>query len=99
MRTTIRMNDALLERARRRAAESGLTFTAVVERAVEQYLREPVAREPVLVDLPSFDSGTRLSREETERWYRELREADADEETGAIGSVHAVPHPPERDVS
>ena len=38
MRTTIRLNDELLSRAKRYAAEMGLTFTALIEESVRQRL-------------------------------------------------------------
>lgn len=54
MRTTIRLDDALLERAKRVALERGTTLTAVIEDALRRALtpaptstREPIA-------LPTF---------------------------------------------
>ncbi len=54
MRTTIRLDDALLEKAKRAALERGTTLTAVIEDALRRALvpasdgpREPVA-------LPTF---------------------------------------------
>lgn len=38
MRTTIRLDDALLARAKRRALERGTTLTAVIEEALRQSL-------------------------------------------------------------
>lgn len=50
MRTTIRLDDRLMAAAKRRAAETGRTFTAVVEDALRQSLapvRAPGTRKPV----------------------------------------------------
>jgi hypothetical protein len=59
MRTTIRIDDALLARAKQRAAERGSTLNAVVEDALRESLarREAPRAEPV--DLPVF-KGSRL---------------------------------------
>lgn len=57
MRTTIRLDDELLNAAKRRAVERGTTFTAVVEDALRQALAprpEPMGeREP----LPTYGRG------------------------------------------
>lgn len=50
MRTTIRLDDRLMAAAKRRAADTGRTFTAVVEDALRQSLapvRAPAKRTPV----------------------------------------------------
>jgi Arc/MetJ family transcription regulator len=50
MRTTIRLDDRLMAAAKHRAAETGRTFTAVVEDALRQSLapaRHPGKRTPV----------------------------------------------------
>ncbi len=55
MRTTIRMDDDLLRRAKERAARTGTTLTRVIEDAVRQLLarrRVNQVREPVR--LPTF---------------------------------------------
>jgi hypothetical protein len=55
MRTTIRMDDALLRRAKEYAARSGTTLTRVIENALREHLaRRPhrAVREPVV--LPTF---------------------------------------------
>lgn len=47
MRTTVRLDDELLKAAKRRAAESGSTLTAVIEEALrEKLLRGRVKTEP-----------------------------------------------------
>ncbi len=50
MRTTIRLDDELLKAARRLAAETGRTLTAVIEDAVREAVARrhaPAARRPV----------------------------------------------------
>lgn len=52
MRTTVRLSDQLLAQAKRRAADSGRTLTAVIEDALRQSLqRRPVAKRPSPVKL------------------------------------------------
>lgn len=41
MRTTLDLEDAVIERARRRAARDGTTLTDVVERALRLFLTRP----------------------------------------------------------
>jgi hypothetical protein len=56
MRTTIRMDDALLRQAKEYAARTGTTLTSVIEDAVRELLarrRAPGVREPIR--LPTFD--------------------------------------------
>jgi len=45
MRTTVRLNDALLEQARREAARRGVTLTALIEQGMRMVLRRP-SRQP-----------------------------------------------------
>lgn len=55
MRTTIRLDDELLAAAKRRAAETGRTLTAVIADALRRELATPPAdpgRRPL--ELPSF---------------------------------------------
>jgi hypothetical protein len=42
MRTTVRLDDALLERARREAERRGLTLTALIEQGLELVMRKPL---------------------------------------------------------
>jgi hypothetical protein len=46
MRTTVRLDDALLDQARREAAERGITLTALIEHGLRLALRRPQSREP-----------------------------------------------------
>lgn len=58
MRTTVRLDEALLERARREAAKRSTTLTALIEQGLELVLRRPlkeVRRSPVT--LPQCNAG------------------------------------------
>jgi hypothetical protein len=44
MRTTVRLDDALLERARKEADRRGVTLTALIEQGLQLVLRKPMAR-------------------------------------------------------
>jgi hypothetical protein len=44
MRTTIRLDKPLLERARQEAARRGITLTALIEQGLELALRRPLKR-------------------------------------------------------
>ena len=60
MRTTIKIDDALLAEAKARAAQSGRTLNAVVEDALREALRRHSrAERPTRVQLPTF-AGSRL---------------------------------------
>ncbi len=52
MRTTIRLRDELLRRAKRRAAEEQRTLTSIVEEGVSLVLARPVGRRRTRVALP-----------------------------------------------
>lgn len=52
MRTTVRLSDQLLAQAKKRAADSGRTLTAVIEDALRQSLqRRPATKRPSSVKL------------------------------------------------
>jgi hypothetical protein len=61
MRTTIRLDDALLQEAKRAAADSGKTLTALIEESVRERLaRRRSGRKRRRIRLPSFKgSGVR----------------------------------------
>jgi len=44
MRTTVRLDDSLLERARREAARRGVTLTSLIEQGLRLVLRQPAHR-------------------------------------------------------
>ncbi len=58
MRTTIRVNDELLEKAKIRAAETGRTLTAVIEDALRKEIEKAdIKIEPREVRIPTAGSG------------------------------------------
>lgn len=59
--TTVRLNPALQRKAKAYARAHSLTFTAVMERALMEYLARPASeRAPRRVDFPSFGTGGTL---------------------------------------
>ena len=42
MRTTVRLDDALLDRAKREAARRGITLTALIEQGLRLAMRQPL---------------------------------------------------------
>ena len=46
MRTTVRLDDNLLERARREASRRGVTLTALIEEGLLSVLRRPAGKAP-----------------------------------------------------
>jgi len=54
MRTTIRLDDELLTRAKRAALERGTTLTAVIEDALRRALAPGAAARRAPVSLPTF---------------------------------------------
>jgi hypothetical protein len=52
MRTTIRINDDLLKRAKKRAADDGRTLTSLVEDGLTLILTKPKRTHRKRVDLP-----------------------------------------------
>lgn len=58
MRTTVRLDEALLERARREAARRKTTLTSLIEQGLELVLRRPLKRpERRSVSLPQCRAG------------------------------------------
>jgi hypothetical protein len=58
MRTTVRLEEALLERARAEAARRKTTLTSLIEQGLELVLRRPMKRlERKPVDLPECGAG------------------------------------------
>ena len=43
-RTTIRMDEELLRACQHRCIDEGITFTEMVERALRDYLKKPIAK-------------------------------------------------------
>jgi hypothetical protein len=58
MRTTVRLNDALLARAKREASRRGETLTSLIERGLRLVLARPErSREAHRVDIPVCRAG------------------------------------------
>ena len=58
MRTTVRLDDALLDRARREAARRGTTLTALIEQGLRLVLRSPMRQtDPPRANLPQCRAG------------------------------------------
>jgi len=57
MRTTITLDDRLLERLKKRAAESGTSVSGLIERAVRLLLQASVSRRRDRFDLVTFGEG------------------------------------------
>jgi hypothetical protein len=57
MRTTITLDDRLLERLKKRAAESGMTVSGLIERAVRLLLQAPAPQRRDRFDLVTFGEG------------------------------------------
>jgi hypothetical protein len=58
MRTTVRLDDALLDRARREAARRGITLTALLEHGLRLALRRPLqSSDRPVVRLPECHAG------------------------------------------
>jgi hypothetical protein len=58
MRTTVRLDDALLDRARHEAARRGVTLTALIEQGLRLVLRRPLrSPQQERVTLPECHAG------------------------------------------
>ena len=58
MKTTLVLEDALVERVREIAKQRGVSMSSVVEEAIVRLLAQPtVGERPPPLDLPSFNSG------------------------------------------
>jgi len=61
MRTTITLDGRLLERLKKRAAESGTSVSRVIERAVRLLLQSPTPQQAEKFDLVTFGEGGQFS--------------------------------------
>ena len=57
MKTTLVLDDALVERVRQRAKERGVSMSSIVEEAIFRMLTEQATADHPPLDLPSFNSG------------------------------------------
>lgn len=76
MRTTITLDDRLLARLKKRAAESGTSVSRLVEQAVRLFIRTPpAAKRHGRFELMTFGRGGRFSRQNIDKTSA-LLEAD-----------------------
>ena len=58
MRTTVRLEESLLERARQEAERRGVTLTSLIEQGLRLALRRPLKRaERLTIKLPECQAG------------------------------------------
>jgi hypothetical protein len=57
MRTTVRLDDELMKRARRRAAEEGRTLTSLIEEGLKLVIAAPKVVSRTKVELPVSRAG------------------------------------------
>ena len=58
MRTTVRVDEALMERARQEAARRGITLTSLIEQGLRLALHRPLNRpQHAVVSLPECHAG------------------------------------------
>jgi hypothetical protein len=68
MRTTISLDDRLLDQLKRRAAESGTSVSKLIEQAVRLFVRTPRASAaPASFELVTFGAGGRFSRQNLDK--------------------------------
>jgi hypothetical protein len=68
MRTTITLDNRLLDQLKRRAAESGTSVSKLIEQAVRLFVRTPRASPtPESFELVTFGAGGRFSRQNLDR--------------------------------
>jgi hypothetical protein len=60
MKTTLVLDDALVEQVRQQAKERGVSMSSIVEEAIFRMLTEKATPDHPPLDLPSFNSGGHL---------------------------------------
>jgi hypothetical protein len=76
MRTTISLDDRLLDQLKRRAAESGTSVSKLIEQAVRLFVRTPRApAKQAAFELVTFGAGGRFARQNIDKTSA-LLEAD-----------------------
>ena len=60
MKTTLNIDDTVMDRLRRESARQGRTMSELVESALRLFFKLSRHKPAVLADLPSFDSGGAL---------------------------------------
>lgn len=77
MRTTISLDDKLLEQLKGRAAASGTTVSRLIEQAVRLFVRTPrAAKQEDRFELVTFGRGGRFSRRNIDKTSRLIEEDD-----------------------
>ena len=79
MRTTITLDDRLLSRLKKRASESGIPVSRLIEQAVRLLLRTPAAaRRRDRFDLVTFGASARFSNQNIDKTSALLEADDVD---------------------
>jgi hypothetical protein len=77
MRTTITLDDRLLEQLKRRAAASGTTVSGLIEQAVRLFIRTPPSRkQPERFELVTFGRDGHFSRQNLDKTSRLIEDDD-----------------------
>jgi hypothetical protein len=83
MRTTITLDDRLLERLKKRAAESGTSISGLIERAVRLLLQASASHRRDRFDLVTFGEGGQFTKLNIDKTAA-LLEADDVERFGRL---------------
>jgi hypothetical protein len=76
MRTTITVDDGLLEQLKKRAAESGTTVSRLVEQAIRLLIHAPRPRQQERFELVTFGRGGHFSRRSIDKTSALIEEDD-----------------------
>jgi len=77
MRTTITLDDKLLEQLKERATASGTTVSRLVEQAVRLFIRTPrTPKQQDRFELVTFGRGGRFSRQNIDKTSRLIEDDD-----------------------
>ena len=83
MRTTITLDDNLLEQLKTRAAASGTSVSGLVEQAVRLFIRTPrAAKQQQRFELVTFGRGGHFSRRNIDKSSRLIEDDDVARYTG-----------------
>ncbi len=77
MRTTISLDDRLLDQLKTRATASGTTVSRLIEQAVRLFIRTPpVRKKQDRFELVTFGRGGRFSRQNIDKTSRMIEDDD-----------------------
>jgi hypothetical protein len=83
MRTTISLDDKLLDQLKNRAAASGTTVSRLIEQAVRLFIRTPRApKQRDRFELVTFGRGGRFSRQNIDKTSRLIEDDDVTQYAG-----------------